>query len=317
MSTSSSSNKIIDSSLNKKKLNKNLLKSSSASIVKNLNYENYLEKISSLHHKTRNKIKNSNINIYSTETEFKNTKFTTSFNNTNNNNISVNKNIANNISFRIINHSSKVYNNYNNKFVKTLYQRKKIGEIIKVNTNSKNNNSQSSSNEKLFNSQKINKFTKKNFNSKVKEIGKNKLLNLKQIGMTVNSVRHSIKLNKEKQKENLKFENELYKNIKTENEIEKKSFRCLSSKLINKKENIYLNNLNISSSNSINDLNKEKKNNNDNNNLSYNNNCINTVQNDILSERDLEGPEIIHFSLVELIQKGNKKMNALANKFNN
>ena len=93
--------------------------------------------------------------------------------------------------------------------------------------------------------------------------------------------------------------------------------RCLSSKLINKKENIYLNNLNISSSNSINDLNKEKKNNNDNNNLSYNNNCINTVQNDILSERDLEGPEIIHFSLVELIQKGNKKMNALANKFNN
>ena len=310
MSTSSSSNKIIDSSILKKS-NKNLLKSSSASIVKKSNYENYLEKISSFKHKTRNKIKNQNINICSTETEFKNTKFTTSFNNTNNNNISVNKNIANNISFRIINHSSNIYNN--NKFVKTLYQRKKIGEIIKVN---KNSNSKKN-NIKIFNSQKLNKYSKKNFNNKVKEIGKTKLLKLKQIGMTVNSVRHSIKLNKEKQKENLEFENELYKNIKTENEIEKKSFRCLSSKLINKKENIYLNNLNISSSNSINDLNKEKKNNNDNNNLSYNNNCINTVQNDILSERDLEGPEIIHFSLVELIQKGNKKMNALANKFNN
>ena len=88
--------------------------------------------------------------------------------------------------------------------------------------------------------------------------------------MTVNSVRHSIKLNKEKQKENLEFENELYKNIKTENEINKKSFRCLSSKVINKKENIYLNHLNISSSNSVNDINKEKKENND---LSYNNNC--------------------------------------------
>ena len=312
MSTSSSSNKIIDSSLNKKKLNKNLLKSSSASIVKNLNYENYLEKISSLHHKTRNKIKNSNINIYSTETEFKNTKFTTSFNNTNNNNISVNKNIANNISFRIINHSSNIYNN--NKFVKTLYQRKKIGEIIKVNKNPKSKKNNISSNEKIFNSQKLNKYSKKNFNNKVKEIGKTKLLKLKQIGMTVNSVRHSIKLNKEKQKENLEFENELYKNIKTENEINKKSFRCLSSKVINKKENIYLNHLNISSSNSVNDINKEKKENND---LSYNNNCITTVQNELLSERDLEGPEIIHFSLVELIQKGNKKMNALANQFNN
>ena len=311
MSTSSSSNKIIDSSILKKS-NKNLLKSSSASIVKKSNYENYLEKISSFKHKTRNKIKNQNINICSTETEFKNTKFTTSFNNTNNNNISVNKNIANNISFRIINHSSNIYNN--NKFVKTLYQRKKIGEIIKVNKNSNSKKNNISSNEKIFNSQKLNKYSKKNFNNKVKEIGKTKLLKLKQIGMTVNSVRHSIKLNKEKQKENLEFENELYKNIKTENEINKKSFRCLSSKVINKKENIYLNHLNISSSNSVNDINKEKKENND---LSYNNNCINTVQNDILSERDLEGPEIIHFSLVELIQKGNKKMNALANKFNN
>ena len=311
MSTSSSSNKIIDSSILKKS-NKNLLKSSSASIVKKSNYENYLEKISSFKHKTRNKIKNQNINICSTETEFKNTKFTTSFNNTNNNNISVNKNIANNISFRIINHSSNIYNN--NKFVKTLYQRKKIGEIIKVNKNSNSKKNNISSNEKIFNSQKLNKYSKKNFNNKVKEIGKTKLLKLKQIGMTVNSVRHSIKLNKEKQKENLEFENELYKNIKTENEINKKSFRCLSSKVINKKENIYLNHLNISSSNSVNDINKEKKENND---LSYNNNCITTVQNELLSERDLEGPEIIHFSLVELIQKGNKKMNALANKFNN
>ena len=311
MSTSSSSNKIIDSSILKKS-NKNLLKSSSASIVKKSNYENYLEKISSFKHKTRNKIKNQNINICSTETEFKNTKFTTSFNNTNNNNISVNKNIANNISFRIINHSSNIYNN--NKFVKTLYQRKKIGEIIKVNKNSNSKKNNFSSNEKIFNSQKLNKYSKKNFNNKVKEIGKTKLLKLKQIGMTVNSVRHSIKLNKEKQKENLEFENELYKNIKTENEIEKKSFRCLSTKLINKKENIYLNHLNISSSNSVNDINKEKKENND---LSYNNNCITTVQNELLSERDLEGPEIIHFSLVELIQKGNKKMNALANQFNN
>jgi hypothetical protein len=311
MSTSSSSNKIIDSSILKKS-NKNLLKSSSASIVKKSNYENYLEKISSFKHKTRNKIKNQNINICSTETEFKNTKFTTSFNNTNNNNISVNKNIANNISFRIINHSSNIYNN--NKFVKTLYQRKKIGEIIKVNKNSNSKKNNISSNEKIFNSQKLNKYSKKNFNNKVKEIGKTKLLKLKQIGMTVNSVRHSIKLNKEKQKENLEFENELYKNIKTENEINKKSFRCLSSKVINKKENIYLNHLNISSSNSVNDINKEKKENND---LSYNNNCITTVQNELLSERDLEGPEIIHFSLVELIQKGNKKMNALANQFNN
>ncbi len=311
MSTSSSSNKIIDSSIFKKS-NKNLLKSSSASIVKKSNYENYLEKISSFKHKTRNKIKNQNINICSTEIEFKNTKFTTSFNNTNNNNISVNKNIANNISFRIINHSSNIYNN--NKFVKTLYQRKKIGEIIKVNKNSNSKKNNISSNEKIFNSQKLNKYSKKNFNNKVKEIGKTKLLKLKQIGMTVNSVRHSIKLNKEKQKENLEFENELYKNIKTENEINKKSFRCLSSKVINKKENIYLNHLNISSSNSVNDINKEKKENND---LSYNNNCITTVQNELLSERDLEGPEIIHFSLVELIQKGNKKMNALANQFNN
>ena len=311
MSTSSSSNKIIDSSILKKS-NKNLLKSSSASIVKKSNYENYLEKISSFKHKTRNKIKNQNINICSTETELKNTKFTTSFNNTNNNNISVNKNIANNISFRIINHSSNIYNN--NKFVKTLYQRKKIGEIIKVNKNSNSKKNNISSNEKIFNSQKLNKYSKKNFNNKVKEIGKTKLLKLKQIGMTVNSVRHSIKLNKEKQKENLEFENELYKNIKTENEINKKSFRCLSSKVINKKENIYLNHLNISSSNSVNDINKEKKENND---LSYNNNCITTVQNELLSERDLEGPEIIHFSLVELIQKGNKKMNALANQFNN
>ena len=311
MSTSSSSNKIIDSSILKKS-NKNLLKSSSASIVKKSNYENYLEKISSFKHKTRNKIKNQNINICSTETEFKNTKFTTSFNNTNNNNISVNKNIANNISFRIINHSSNIYNN--NKFVKTLYQRKKIGEIIKVNKNSNSKKNNISSNEKIFNSQKLNKYSKKNFNNKVKEIGKTKLLKLKQIGMTVNSVRHSIKLNKEKQKENIEFENELYKNINTENEINKKSFRCLSSKLINKKENIYLNHLNISSSNSVNDINKEKKENND---LSYNNNCITTVQNELLSERDLEGPEIIHFSLVELIQKGNKKMNALANQFNN
>ena len=304
MSTSSSSNKIIDSSILKKS-NKNLLKSSSASIVKKSNYENYLEKISSFKHKTRNKIN-------STETEFKNTKFTTSFNNTNNNNISVNKNIANNISFRIINHSSNIYNN--NKFVKTLYQRKKIGEIIKVNKNSNSKKNNFSSNEKIFNSQKLNKYSKKNFNNKVKEIGKTKLLKLKQIGMTVNSVRHSIKLNKEKQKENIEFENELYKNINTENEINKKSFRCLSSKVINKKENIYLNHLNISSSNSVNDINKEKKENND---LSYNNNCITTVQNELLSERDLEGPEIIHFSLVELIQKGNKKMNALANQFNN
>ena len=311
MSTSSSSNKIIDSSILKKS-NKNLLKSSSASIVKKSNYENYLEKISSFKHKTRNKIKNQNINICSTETEFKNTKFTTSFNNTNNNNISVNKNIANNISFRIINHSSNIYNN--NKFVKTLYQRKKIGEIIKVNKNSNSKKNNISSNEKIFNSQKLNKYSKKNFNNKVKEIGKTKLLKLKQIGMTVNSVRHSIKLNKEKQKENLEFENELYKNIKTENEINKKSFRCLSSKVINKKENIYLNHLNISSSNSVNDINKEKKENND---LSYNNNCITTVQNELLSERDLEGPEIINFSLVELIQKENKKMNALANQFNN
>ena len=311
MSTSSSSNKIIDSSILKKS-NKNLLKSSSASIVKKSNYENYLEKISSFKHKTRNKIKNQNINICSTETEFKNTKFTTSFNNTNNNNISVNKNIANNISFRIINHSSNIYNN--NKFVKTLYQRKKIGEIIKVNKNSNSKKNNISSNEKIFNSQKLNKYSKKNFNNKVKEIGKTKLLKLKQIGMTVNSVRHSIKLNKEKQKENLEFENELYKNIKTENEINKKSFRCLSSKVINKKENIYLNHLNISSSNSVNDINKEKKENND---LSYNNNCITTVQNELLSERDLEGPEIIHFSLVELIQKGNKKMNDLANQFEN
>ena len=311
MSTSSSSNKIIDSSILKKS-NKNLLKSSSASIVKKSNYENYLEKISSFKHKTRNKIKNQNINICSTETEFKNTKFTTSFNNTNNNNISVNKNIANNISFRIINHSSNIYNN--NKFVKTLYQRKKIGEIIKVNKNSNSKKNNISSNEKIFNSQKLNKYSKKNFNNKVKEIGKTKLLKLKQIGMTVNSVRHSIKLNKEKQKENIEFENELYKNINTENEINKKSFRCLSSKVINKKENIYLNHLNISSSNSVNDINKEKKENND---LSYNNNCITTVQNELLSERDLEGPEIIHFSLVELIQKGNKKMNALANQFNN
>ena len=311
MSTSSSSNKIIDSSILKKS-NKNLLKSSSASIVKKSNYENYLEKISSFKHKTRNKIKNQNINICSTETEFKNTKFTTSFNNTNNNNISVNKNIANNISFRIINHSSNIYNN--NKFVKTLYQRKKIGEIIKVNKNSNSKKNNISSNEKIFNSQKLNKYSKKNFNNKVKEIGKTKLLKLKQIGMTVNSVRHSIKLNKEKQKENIEFENELYKNINTENEINKKSFRCLSSKVINKKENIYLNHLNISSSNSVNDINKEKKENND---LSYNNNCITTVQNELLSERDLEGPEIIHFSFVELIQKGNKKMNALANQFNN
>ena len=311
MSTSSSSNKIIDSSILKKS-NKNLLKSSSASIVKKSNYEKKKKKISSFKHKTRNKIKNQNINICSTETEFKNTKFTTSFNNTNNNNISVNKNIANNISFRIINHSSNIYNN--NKFVKTLYQRKKIGEIIKVNKNSNSKKNNISSNEKIFNSQKLNKYSKKNFNNKVKEIGKTKLLKLKQIGMTVNSVRHSIKLNKEKQKENLEFENELYKNIKTENEINKKSFRCLSSKVINKKENIYLNHLNISSSNSVNDINKEKKENND---LSYNNNCITTVQNELLSERDLEGPEIIHFSLVELIQKGNKKMNALANQFNN
>ena len=311
MSTSSSSNKIIDSSILKKS-NKNLLKSSSASIVKKSNYKKYIEKISSFKHKTRNKIKNQNINICSTETEFKNTKFTTSFNNTNNNNISVNKNIANNISFRIINHSSNIYNN--NKFVKTLYQRKKIGEIIKVNKNSNSKKNNISSNEKIFNSQKLNKYSKKNFNNKVKEIGKTKLLKLKQIGMTVNSVRHSIKLNKEKQKENIEFENELYKNINTENEINKKSFRCLSSKVINKKENIYLNHLNISSSNSVNDINKEKKENND---LSYNNNCITTVQNELLSERDLEGPEIIHFSLVELIQKGNKKMNALANQFNN
>ena len=216
------------------------------------------------------------------------------------------------IIFRIINHSSNIYNN--NKFVKTLYQRKKIGEIIKVNKNSNSKKNNISSNEKIFNSQKLNKYSKKNFNNKVKEIGKTKLLKLKQIGMTVNSVRHSIKLNKEKQKENIEFENELYKNINTENEINKKSFRCLSSKVINKKENIYLNHLNISSSNSVNDINKEKKENND---LSYNNNCITTVQNELLSERDLEGPEIIHFSLVELIQKGNKKMNALANQFNN
>ena len=313
MSTSTSSNRIIEKP-QKKKTNNHLLKSSSASIVQKTNYNNYLDKISSFKDKTRNKNKNLNSKISSTETENKNYKYNFTFNNSNN--ISINKNIANNISFKVINHSSKNSNN-NNKFLKTIYQRKNIGEIIKVNTNSNpknNNNLKISPNQKIFNSQKINKLTKKSFENKVKEIGKKKLLKLKQIGTTVNSVRHSIKLNKEKQKINLEFENELYKNNITDNsQIEKKSTRCLSSKSISKKENKYLNNLNISSSNSVKDLYNLEKKYNDKVTSSYNN-FTTTLQNEILySDRDLEGPEIIHFSVVELIQKGNRKMEDIAN----
>ncbi len=312
MSTSTSSNRIIDLP-QKKKNNNHLLKSSSASIVQKTNYNNYLDKLSSFKNKTRNKNKNFNSKISPTETENNNYKYNFTFNISNN--ISINKNIANNISFKVINHSSKNSNN-NNKFLKTIYQRKNIGEIIKVNTNSnsKNNNSKISPNQKIFNSQKINKLTKKCFENKVKENGKSKLLKLKQIGTTVNSVRHTIKLNKEKQKINLEFENELYKNNITDNsKNEKKTTRCLSSKSISKKENIYLNNLNISSSNSVKDLYNLEKKDNDKVTTSYNN-CTTTVQNEILySDRDLEGPEIIHFSVVELIQKGNRKMEDIAN----
>ena len=312
MSTSTSSNRIIDLP-QKKKNNNHLLKSSSASIVQKTNYNNYLDKLSSFKNKTRNKNKNLNSKISPTETENNNYKYNFTFNISNN--ISINKNIANNISFKVINHSSKNSNN-NNKFLKTIYQRKNIGEIIKVNTNSnsKNNNSKISPNQKIFNSQKINKLSKKCFENKAKVNGKSKLLKLKQIGTTVNSVRHTIKLNKEKQKINLEFENELYKNNITDNsKNEKKTTRCLSSKSISKKENIYLNNLNISSSNSVKDLYNLEKKDNDKVTTSYNN-CTTTVQNEILySDRDLEGPEIIHFSVVELIQKGNRKMEDIAN----
>ena len=266
MSTSTSSNKIIDSSL-KKKIDKNLLKSSSASIVQKSNYDNYLNKITSFKNKTRNKNKNSNFKLSFSEIEQKNPKNNILYNNSNN--ISGNKKLANNISFKIINHSSKNSCNINKKFVKTLYQRKKIGEIIKVNTN---------------NTSKI--------ISQNKEIGKTKLFNLKQIGITVNSVRHSVKLNKEK-KVNYEFENELYKNNTENFDIEKITTRCLSSKLINSKNNIILNNLNFSSSNSVKDLSKlEKKDSNNKITTSYNN-CTTSTQNEILtSERDLEGPLI-------------------------
>ena len=316
MSTSTSSNKIIDSSL-KKKIDKNLLKSSSASIVQKSNYDNYLNKITSFKNKTRNKNKNSNFKLSFSEIEQKNPKNNILYNNSNN--ISGNKKLANNISFKIINHSSKNSCNINKKFVKTLYQRKKIGEIIKVNTNNTSkiiSQNKNTSNNKIHNSEKLTK-NYKNFNNKIKEIGKTKLFNLKQIGITVNSVRHSVKLNKEK-KVNYEFENELYKNNTENFDIEKITTRCLSSKLINSKNNIILNNLNFSSSNSVKDLSKlEKKDSNNKITTSYNN-CTTSTQNEILtSERDLEGPEIIHFSLVELIQKGNKKMNDLANQFEN
>ena len=316
MSTSTSSNKIIDSSL-KKKVDKNLLKSSSASIVQKSSYNNYLCKITSSKNKTRNKNNNSNFKLSSTEIEQKNSKNNNLlYNNTSN--IPQNKKLANNISFKIINHSSKNSNNINKKFVKTLYQRKKIGEIIKVNTNNTSNiksKNKNISNNKLYNSEQLTK-NNNNFNNKVKEIGKTKLFNLKHIGITVNSVRHSIKLNKEK-KVNYEFENELYKNNTENSQIEKITTRCLSSKLINNKNNIILNNLNFSSSNSVKDLNKlEKKESNNKVTTSYNN-CTTTQNEVLISERDLEGPENIHFSLVELIQKGNKKMNDLANQFEN
>ena len=219
MSTSTSSNKIIDSSL-KKKVDKNLLKSSSASIVQKSNYDNYLYKITSFQNKTRNKNNNSNFKLSSTEIEQKNSKNNIILYN-NPNNILGNQKLANNISFKIINHSSKNSCNINKKFVKTLYQRKKFGEIIKVNTNNTSkitSNTKNTSNNKLYNSEKLTKNNKK-FNNKIT--------------------------------------------------------------------------------------------------TSYNN-CTTSTQNEILtSERDLEGPEIIHFSLVELIQKGNKKMNDLANQFEN
>ena len=317
MSTSTSSNKIIDSSL-KKKVDKNLLKSSSASIVQKSNYDNYLYKITSFQNKTRNKNNNSNFKLSSTEIEQKNSKNNIILYN-NPNNILGNQKLANNISFKIINHSSKNSNYINKKFVKTLYQRKKFGEIIKVNTNNTSkitSNTKNTSNNKLYNSEKLTKNNKK-FNNKAKEIGKTKLFNLKHIGVTVNSVRHSVKLNKEK-KVNYEFENELYKNNTENSKTEKNTTRCLSSKLINNKNNIILNNLNFSSSNSVKDLSKlEKKDSNNKITTSYNN-CTTSTQNEILtSERDLEGPEIIHFSLVELIQKGNKKMYDLANQFEN
>lgn len=299
MNTTSTSTNRNNSSLSRRNKSNNLIKSSSATNIHESVNKNYLPKISSFKSKTRNK--NEKSFLKSNSTEYNNSNIKYSFN----------------YSFHITNIGEKNKNIVkinNNKFIKHFFQRKKkINENAKI----KQNNSKLNLNKTFF-SQNLNKFTNKKFIFKVPEIGRNKFITMKKTMTKVNSVRQPLKFNKNKSKSNLEFENELHKQLN--NSILKKISRCSSTKFNNKiknkiKENekINIENLNISESNSINNLQKlEKK-----YNLNITNSSLNYngIMNEFILEKDIEGPEHIHLLLVDLIQKGRKKMNELSSKF--
>ena len=288
MSSTTTATNRNNTSLTRRNINNHLIKSSSTTNIQESIKDNFLQKVSSFKFKTRNhekKILKSN----NSEKDYKNIKY--SFN----------------YSFHNINVGEKNKNIFkinNNKNLKNCFQRKK-----KTNENTKFKLKKNLN--QTFFPQHFNKYSNKNFSFKVIEIERNKLFNTKKSVSKLKSVKQFIKLNKDKSKSNLEFENIFQKKFK--NSMFKK-IRCSSLVLNerNKKKIEYSNSkiLNISLSN--NNLEKLKKK----YNLNINNTSFNRIINDINIEKDLEGPEHIHFLLVDLIQKGKKKMNELSSKFN-
>ena len=294
--TTSSTNRNYTLSLSQRNKTKKLIKSVSACNVYDSIYNKNNQKIT-FQSKTRNKNNEQNLLKYtSSENGCSNLKLT--FNST----------------FHITNLKSKLnkFQNNKTKFMENFFRRKKnIDENIKINKN-KNIN-------KTYNSQYLYKYSNKKINYNKTVIKSHNLLNIKQYNSKTNNIKQSIKINKIKGK--VEFENKLYK--KNNNSITKKLIRSSSVKLNNrlntfnnkKIENNLLQHLNISLSDSSKKLGKLKKNYYLIDNINSNRNNNSNI-NDYFLIKDLDGPENIHFILVNIIQKGKQQMSQLSSKFN-
>ena len=294
--TTSSTNRNYTLSLSQRNKTKKLIKSVSACNAYDSIYNKNNQKIL-FQSKTRNKNNEQNLLKYTiSENGCSNLKLT--FNST----------------FHITNLKSKLnkFQNNKTKFMENFFRRKKnIDENIKINTN-KNIN-------KTYNSQYLYKYSNKKINYNKTVIKSHTLLNIKQYNSKTNNIKQSIKINKIKGK--VEFENKLYK--KNNNSITKKLIRSSSVKLNNrlntfnnkKIENNLLQHLNISLSDSSKKLGKLKKNYYLIDNINSNRNNNSNI-NDYFLIKDLDGPENIHFILVNIIQKGKQQMSQLSSKFN-
>ena len=294
--TTSSTNRNYTLSLSQRNKTKKLIKSVSACNAYDSIYNKNNQKIL-FQSKTRNKNNEQNLLKYtSSENGCSNLKLT--FNST----------------FHITNLKSKLnkFQNNKTKFMENFFRRKKnIDENIKINKN-KNIN-------KTYNSQYLYKYSNKKINYNKTVIKSHNLLNIKQYNSKTNNIKQSIKINKIKGK--VEFENKLYK--KNNNSITKKLIRSSSVKLNNrlnifnnkKIENNLLQHINISLSDSSKKLGKLKKNYYLIDNINSNRNNNSNI-NDYFLIKDLDGPENIHFILVNIIQKGKQQMSQLSSKFN-